>query len=240
MHCEDFEARVNEVLDARQPLSSASDLSEHIRQCAPCRSLARAYEAMLVGFEQSEVPPEPASLTPRVLSQLGWPDRSIPGRSIAAQPAPSTRSHVLAFPIRGAIAVAAAAVLLAAIGLPLLFNRGVNLAKDDQSAGDHLTGQEHAPRIAKTDQPSPAVQSIPSDQRPQHRRRGIAAVARTPLATAFVIPSQLKADDLIDALPAAGWAHDVADGLEPVTKPTVGAINGFLQLWGVGDEGRRS
>ncbi|HWB10480.1 MAG TPA: hypothetical protein VG826_14725 [Pirellulales bacterium] len=228
MQCERFESRLNEVLDARQPLSSAGDLGEHIRTCAPCRELARAYEAMLVGLQQAEMPPEPAWLTPRVVSQVRRPGSS----TTLHQP------RVLYFPRWATVAVAAAAVLVAGIGLPWFFNRGGGLADNDRPTADPARRQR-APEIAEARRP-PRNTEVRSIARPDKRRDAVRPAARTPLATAFLDPTQLKADDLIGSLPGTEWAHDVADGLQPVTKPTVGVINGFLQLWGIGEEGRRS
>ncbi|HEV3345303.1 MAG TPA: hypothetical protein VG125_33305 [Pirellulales bacterium] len=235
MQCERFESRLNEVLDARQPLSSATDLREHIRECAQCRELARAYESVLIGLEQAEVPPEPALLTRRILGQLRPED----GRGgHPHRPGEGTGPRVLHFPRRRALAMAAAAVVIAVVGLPWMFPRGANPAKDNLAA-DPTVGQ-HAPQVARTSRPPQDDEALAADSRPrrQQQRRDFPAVGRGPLA--LLDPSQLKADDLINSLPATGWAHDVADGLEPVTKPTVGAINGFLQLWGIGDEGHRS
>jgi hypothetical protein len=221
MQCERFESRLNEVLDARQPLSSAGDLGEHIRQCAPCRELARAYEAVLAGLQQAEVPPEPAGLTTRVVSQ-------------------ARRPRVLYFPRGPAIAAAAAAVLLVVIGLPWFFGRGGDLAKNNQPANSDPARWKHVPQIAEINRGDRNAE-VPPVLRQMEGQRGDAPTVSRPLpATAFLDPAQLKADALIGSLPGTAWAHDVADGLQPVTKPTVGAINGFLQLWGIGDEGRRS
>jgi hypothetical protein len=143
-----------------------------------------------------------------------------------------------------------------------MFPRGGNLAENNRPADS--TAGERARQVAKTSWPAKTAPPAKTEKvlhddglhdgglhdgglhgqalatGGQHQRGDARAAARPPLAISFLDPSQLKADDLINSLPATGWAHDVADGLEPVTKPTVGAINGFLQLWGVGDEGRRS
>jgi hypothetical protein len=42
------------------------------------------------------------------------------------------------------------------------------------------------------------------------------------------------------AEPASDWVHGVADGLKPVTGPTAGAVNSFLELLAAGGGGSRS
>lgn len=216
MHCEQFESRLNEVLDARRPISSASDVEEHLRQCERCRDLARAYESALVGLRQAQIPPPPAWLSRRVASEV-------------------RRPQVIRFPRRRATLVAAAAAaLLAAIGLPWLLSRNVGQGIPEANAVHVVDG--HLPREVVVEQPDTQT------------NQGASATGALAMGSAasFLDTSGLKTDGLMSTFPGTAWApdttwaHDVADGLQPVTKPTVGAINGFLQLWGVGSEGRRS
>jgi hypothetical protein len=215
MQCERFESRLNEVLDARQPLSSASDLEEHIRGCGQCRELARAYESALVGLRQVEVPPVPAWLTRRIVGEL-------------------RRPRVIRFPRRrAALAAAAAAVLLAVVCVPWLLTREAGQAPIDEGPVRVAeTNQSYKVDVTQADE-----QTTEPRESDQHRS-DTQLVSRMRSTIALLDPTQLKADDLMSS--STTWAHEVADGLEPVTKPTVGAISGFLQLWGVGDEGRRS
>jgi hypothetical protein len=210
MHCERFETRLNEVLDARRPISSASDVEEHLRQCERCRDLARAYEAALVGLRQAHIPPAPAWLSRRVAHEV-------------------RRPQVIRFPRRRATLVAAAAaVLLAVAGLPwLVANRGRQATPERNTAA---VSNNHPPQNVVVEQPGKQTNEDASAE-------GVLAMGSP---ADFLGSSGLKADGLMNTLPSTTWAHDVADGLEPVTKPTVGAISGFLQLWGVGSEGHRS
>ena len=233
MRCEKFESRLNELLDERLPLSKAADAEEHLRQCSACRDLARAYESVLAGLQQAAIPPEPAGLTRRIVFEARRPS--------VIRPWVFLRHRRVA---GGAMAFAAAAALLVAFGLSWLFN----------SAGRHdqaLRGD--AGSLADSDQPRPsdlAADQGAADDGPQSERRptdiydtkqiDATAVSSIPDATASLDVTHLNADELMRSLPGADWAQGVADGLEPVTKPTVGAISGFLHLWGVGDEGRRS
>jgi hypothetical protein len=211
MRCERFETRLNEVLDARQPLSSASDLEEHKRECGRCRELARAYEAVLAGLVEADVPSQPVSLTSRIVAQLHRP-------------------RILRFPKRQTLLVsAAAAVLLAAVALPWMWT----------GMGGRRAMNDNPPQIADAG-PSPQSHDLARPVQQPVEHEDTHAVSPSSAPTALLDLNQLKAQGLMSALPGKNLAHDVADGLEPVTKPTVGAISGFLQLWGVGDEGRRS
>ncbi|HQU42319.1 MAG TPA: hypothetical protein PK867_05880 [Pirellulales bacterium] len=205
MRCEDFEGRLNEVLDERRAISSADDLTDHIRECGDCRSLARSYEAVFAGLRQAAIPAEPEWVTRRVLAQLEPATVRLPWR-------------------RTATVLVLAASLLLAVGLGWIMkpNQPVD-ANSRKSLG-----------VAVYDQPGLGqTHAVGNDIT---RRAAIPSVAPPPTAA----PGDPDANELMGLIPAADWAHDVADGLEPVTQPTVGAITGFLRLWGVGDEGRRS
>ncbi|HVA51484.1 MAG TPA: hypothetical protein VNH11_34395 [Pirellulales bacterium] len=205
MRCEDFEVRLNEVLDERRTISSADDLTDHVRDCGNCRSLARSYEAVFAGLRQAAIPAEPEWVTRRVLAQLEPATVRLPWR-------------------RAATVLALAATLLLAVGLGWVIKPSRPVATNSPKS---LGGAFHdQPHLAQT----PTVGNARS------RRAGTQGVAPAPTA----LSSGPNANELMGLIPAADWAQDVADGLEPVTQPTVGAITGFLRLWGVGDEGRRS
>ena len=217
MRCEDFESRLNEVLDERRPLSSAADLEGHVRQCGACRKVARSYEAMLAGLHYDAPPAEPVWLTARVVAEAG--------RHIGE----AGRGKVLRFPRRAPAVALAASVLLLAVGLAWVNHRRGQLPDADGTRNAAQVAQVNPPadEPVKVKMPSPRGHERPTGKRPVG-----------PEATSA------DGDDLLSSMPAAKWAqpgaewaHGVADGLQPVTRPTVGAINGFLNLWGIGDRG---
>lgn len=225
MRCETFEWRLNEVLDQRRPLSSASDVEEHIRQCGSCRELARSYESVLSGLAQAAVPAESTGLTQRVLVEV-------------------SRPSTILFPRRRArLALAAAAALVAAVGVSWMFN---GAGRRGEALHDGPTVDRH--RLVDAELPGKtdlATQGASAKKQPLEEPSGgehvrAEVLSPMPQATALLDPALMKADELLGSLPGTEWAQEVADGLQPVTRPTVGAINGFLHLWGVGDEGRRS
>jgi hypothetical protein len=224
MRCDEFEARLNQVLDDRRPLSSADDLQAHLRQCGGCRETARSYEALLAALGYEVLPAAPAWLADRVLDDL------------AVNLRPPDRQELSRFP--GVAVFSMAAAVLLAVGLALL--------NDSKRVGDN------GPAVGNT--------SVARAQRASHDRRQMErATAKTSaLATSTVdAPQGRNAADTnaaetnaaahTGAFPPADWApagaewvQDVADGLQPVTQPTMGAISGFLNLWGIGQQGHRS
>jgi hypothetical protein len=214
MRCEEFEARLNQVLDDRRPLSSADDIQAHMRECGGCREIARGYEALLAGIGWQFVPQIPAGLTARVIEEL---------TSVGHE----RRARLLRFPQRAAVPVLVAASLLLAIGLTWM---------------NHFRRVELDGRAKLVDkEPIAQMQRGSSSDGPQ--------VARTTQNPAHTVNSRedsnvepnMERPGAVDWAPAgAEWAQDVADGLQPVTQPTVGAINGFLNLWGIGQQGHRS
>lgn len=196
MRCEDFEVRLNEVLDERRPISSEPDLGEHIQDCVECRWLARSYEAVFAGLREAVIPAEPAWVSRRVLEEV------------------RPRALLLTFR-RAETLLTLAAALLLAVGLTWLVARpSRSVASSRLKQIDlPLAGHPAANRIAE----KPA---LPNDGSP--------------------IDEQETTAEFLEYLPGSQWAQDVADGLQPVTEPTVGTITGFLRLWGVGDEGHRS
>ena len=73
MRCEDFESRLNEVMDDRRPLSSAADVEDHVRQCGECRELARSYEAVLTGLRQGMPQGAPSWRTQQIVRRSRRP-----------------------------------------------------------------------------------------------------------------------------------------------------------------------
>jgi hypothetical protein len=208
MRCEDFESRLNEVLDNRSPLSSAPDVEDHVRQCGECRELARSYEAVLLGLRQGTPQGEPS-----------WPSRQIVRQSRGPRVLRFTDRRPAVF----ALAIAASLLLVLGLSWTATHHERPNATG---GAGKLV----HNPPL-KHVTPPPNTPAAGAHQ---------PTVARLPSTDAGSIPPPSNVDGLMLSLPGTDWAQDLADGLQPVTQPTVGAISGFLNLWGVGDEGHRS
>lgn len=219
MQCEDFEIRLNDVLDERRTLSSAPELAEHARQCGACREIARSYEIMLSGLSYEQLPSAPAWLAERVVKEtlLRTPaDRTTGSRWIERMPA-----------------FALAASVLIAAGVVWWIDSRRQLPNQGAAGGGEVqvaqTGNKHKPELPA----SPAIEM----------HTAVPAVDDTAANTVEYRDAEVSLDIVpgADWAPAgAEWAQKVAESLQPVTQPTVGAISGFLNLWGIAEEGHRS
>ncbi|MEX2114831.1 MAG: hypothetical protein WD845_16680 [Pirellulales bacterium] len=70
MQCEEFEDRINAVLDERRRPQWDAELSLHCETCGDCRKLAETYDHLLDGFYALATPPCPDDLALRVLVDL--------------------------------------------------------------------------------------------------------------------------------------------------------------------------
>ncbi len=97
MQCEEFEDRLNAVLDERRRPEWDDELRLHCDNCVDCRQLAAEYGNLLDGFYALATPEAPADLALRVL--------------IEAHPQPAAQRRMVV----PAAALATAAVVLVAI-----------------------------------------------------------------------------------------------------------------------------
>lgn len=217
MQCEEFEIRLNEALDRRLPLTAAEAL-DHQRVCPACRQRAAAYMAVARELARASSPAPPDELTQRVLAELRHP---------VALPLPRRRRPALAL-------AAAAAVLVSLVGAWAIIGKGFFAAAPKQP-------------VARRNDASPAGRPHAASREVQ---AADARLASPPAASANQSVAQAKLaesnDSIVSALPDAAnlpgaeWAQHVADGLQPVTRPTLGAATGFLQVWGLGEKRPRS
>ena len=68
MHCEKFEARLMDLLDARQRPESDAALLTHAESCENCRELLAAQEQLFTGLELWEPPAMSADFTARTVA----------------------------------------------------------------------------------------------------------------------------------------------------------------------------
>lgn len=70
MHCEKFESRLQEVLDARQRPENDEALLAHADHCESCRELLLAQEQLFAGLELWEAPALSSNFSARVLTAV--------------------------------------------------------------------------------------------------------------------------------------------------------------------------
>lgn len=209
MQCEEFEIHLNEALDRRLPLT-AGDALDHQRVCSSCRERAVAYVTISRQLASTTSPAPPQDIADRVLSELRRP---------ATVPLARRR--------RPSLALAAAAVFVVCLVSAWSLNRSgfITPAAPRQLAGRTNETEANEKTVKRQPVASPVQTTIA-------RRKNVASAVPAPA------PNETE-NEIVSALPDAAtqrgaeWAQQVADGLQPVTRPTLGAATGFLQVWGV-------
>jgi anti-sigma factor RsiW len=256
MQCEEFEDRLNLVLDERGRPECDAELSLHAEACAECRHVAALYGALLDGFYALSAPRAPADMAARVLVDIG------PRRSSA----------------RGTVvyaALATAACLLVAIGplVRLLSPESNSLAQKStnretqpaplaaKAASSSPLQQGHLPPLRTTaalnqrvllgpamHESLPLFASLPilaADPRgdlygelAKETGSGLAAIV-------LYVPGIGGARGIIDAEssvvdPEPAWAVQVSEGLRPVTDSVADTLNLLLKALPVTELASRS
>lgn len=244
MRCDEFENRLNEVLDERRAWLSDGELAAHARSCAVCRDLASSYDAALHALVATAVADaQPgvryaarghstgvSDLTARVLGELTADRTPLVGPSLRW-----LRQYQNQWAMAAGVLLAVGLAWMALMRAPA--ERWPNAPpvagrreSDPTSPARREKGMVVAPQNGAGEKrvvPNLVAKRSPS---PQPQKAG--DDNRVGISEASLLPT--------GSLEAAQWAHRVADGLKPVTRPTVGALNGFLELWGVDDPRPRS
>ncbi|MEX2121517.1 MAG: hypothetical protein WD847_18150 [Pirellulales bacterium] len=220
MQCDEFEPRLNEVLDAGRRPQSDPALAEHQAHCPDCRRLAASYQAMLAVFAQANVPQASGNLAGQVLLKL------------RAEPAAPRRRRLIfsrrALPRLAAAALAAA--VIAAVATPLF------------QTPDRPPDKPPVEQIVETHPPPPpAAETAPPPRRIQNlaeaahdRYQGLARETGQSFSVAMQIIPGVGGPSTHSALdspqpPDAGWTSGVANGLKPVTRSTAGALHALFK-----------
>lgn len=75
MRCEEFESRLNEILDRRRHPRSDAELWLHANSCSECGELLAGYQTLLSGLRRRAAAAAPADMPTRVQLQLAHPRR---------------------------------------------------------------------------------------------------------------------------------------------------------------------
>jgi hypothetical protein len=251
MRCDEFEIRLNEVLDQRRQPEADVGLADHSRQCGKCRALATSYQAVLEGLERSRPIPSFGS------TQYSGPERyagtakstgDLTHRVLAAlAPAQTLRFSRR----RRLVALAAAAVVLFVI-VPWS-----TLRQGDRAARPSLPIAETAPSVKAR----PTLKARPiakagrrgiresSDVAGPYRLLARETTASLSVAMQLLPVGPLGKGNDAAVLPReaastttvpAEWVHGLTDGLTPVTRPTAGVMGMFIELLSAKDEDGRS
>jgi len=225
MNCQQFESRLNELLDERSPLELDDGLRRHYRQCAGCRELWSAYGDLEQAMRFRSMPEPPPGLTSRIMAAVAKQSARPYAATAMSSERAARQSHWRLLVARGrlwrAAGVAIAATVLVAVCLRF------------QPEG----GQSTLPGPELAEKPAPAAESRPlSDLAQDAARRyaGLAQETREDLSDVLaLVPSVdptaanlLWGDGGTRAAPEV--ASHVRDGLKPLAESTMSALTSLF------------
>jgi len=222
MNCSEFQGRIDQVLDSRRAPTSDIPLRDHASTCPRCSQLLDSYLAMLQGVRRLEMLEPACGFSERVAiglarhRRLGWPSR------------------------RAVVVLAAAAACLLAVTPWLVRDDGAGRGAREMARKGSTTRSssvekvgESSPSTARTpDRAAPKVDTPPSDN-------GVSEIARVaqksvsgvllwgPMSVAL-LPRAASERSGGHNTPAGGWVDEFAEGLQPLSDSTAGALDGLL------------
>ncbi len=231
MTCEEFEDRLNEVLDERRRPEWDAPLRMHGHSCAACRELAASYGVMLDGLHALPTPEPAADLPVRVLDRL------------YALPATRRRRTLMA------AALATAAALMVAVQLPLQFG----------GQGARQTAQVAAPQpmaLADVDADpfagfyglpllGPVLTAIRDSDETTDPYAELAKGTGQGLATVVLRMPGIGLQGFLAPAPnrlggLSMWPNQVSEELRPVTESMTETLNLLMRVFPVMDFAARS
>jgi hypothetical protein len=230
MQCDEFEARLNELLDERLNPAADDQCAEHAQSCRSCRGRLHAYRAVLAGIACSPEAKE-TDLAARVVAELAGP-AVVRGGAFRA-------SRLLPL-----LPAATAALLLAASWHWL------------RSGGTERTAAPTGRPVRETARPAGRewrttgriVETEPTitDLARQATRnyRSLAHDTRRSVSTALEIVPGVGAVEagIDDPAPrsSSGWTSGLTEGLKPLARSTSGSLGALLRAVTVSGEDSHS
>lgn len=221
MQCEEFEDRLNAVLDMRGRAECEPELRLHAETCPDCRRVAAEYEMLLDGFCALTGPAVPADMAARVLADL-------PAR-------PSRARYAI---LAGAALATAAALLVVLIPLvrwsPRDNSQSARRPAPQRPPGAVQLAQSHGSRATAA---LPILASLPSlagesqgdlyGALAKETGHGLAAIV-------LYVPGVGGTRGIIDADSGPpsedpAWAVQMSEGLKPVTDSVTDTLNLLLR-----------
>ena len=225
MQCEEFEDRLNAVLDERGRVEWDAELDLHRETCAVCRHLASAYDTLLEGFFALAAPQAPEDMSLRVMAEL------------TARPAERRRTY--SRKLLAATSLATAACLLV---MAVQTYHGAQSAAQIAAADDaKVTGQTVPAAATRT-----ALEQFPlvpellaiAESPDGDPYAGLAKETGQGLANVMVfVPGVGGSRGIIhaDSNAADGnehdpaWAVQMSEGLKPLTDSVTDTVNLLLR-----------
>ena len=238
MNSEQFETRLNDLLDRRIAPEADPELLRVAEQFTACRALLGAYRAVLDGVVEMDLPRPPADLADRILVQRRR--ERIANRCLAAP-----RRVVTGLTGRHALYAAAATLLVAGPALHWFrqdtsHHRGRPIADAKQTSVPPDLPAESVAQLASV--PAPLAPSDRPVQAITSEPAGAAGRAMDEIAS-LVTPAQQpsNAGSSSGATPpateGAAWMGEVSQGFQPIADSAAGALDFLLEVLVDGGDG---
>ena len=215
MHCDEFESRLNELLDERHAPRRNPALRAHAAVCAPCEALLRGYESLLDAVDALETPVPAAGFAAQVVSQ---------GLALAhPQPTRRRSRHAQSMALAAALLVAALPGLfwLTAGSRPLPREPVAAAALRNATADERMTAQAGIRQTAREDETGDSQQrSLASI-----RQSLLEVLDYLPAADSQPSPAMAAADG-----PSSKWASEIHPGAEPLAITAGRSIVALFQV----------
>ncbi|MGE0605591.1 MAG: anti-sigma factor [Pirellulales bacterium] len=210
MQCDEFENRLNDLLDARAAPEQDPQLAAHGEECQPCRALLAAERRLLQGLARNTLPTVAADFADVVVR----------------------RSRVPVRPWRKYAAWAVAASLLMAVGIRWMTTGQIagptptTIAKDTPGGtSPDAIGQQLPPLPGRT---TPSRYLAAAQETRQTFSEALLIFPTTPsVATSSTVAG--PADDE-PGEEAVSWPADVAECMEPLADTTGDALDFLLSV----------
>ncbi len=218
MQCEEFEHRLNAILDERRRPEWDAEIRLHCEACADCRQIAHAYDDLMDGFYALAGPEAPSDMALRVMADM-HPRPELWGRSTVAATG----------------ALVTAAVVLIAVG-PLLWSTSRTPSPQAQSG----SGRQIAASAPLNSYPIERLPMVPElismTQSPDGDPfAGLAKETGQGLANVMLyVPGIGGTKGIIDAETDGdpeepAWAVQISEGLKPVSDSVTETVNLLLR-----------
>lgn len=251
MNCQEFEDRIQQLLDERRPLDEDALLAEHAQSCPACRRLLDALAAAVATVAAWRQPEPSAGLTDRILEavQANASEGSMiqPSTMLPTTVAPASRRSNR---WRAYVAVAAAAAVVALVSVwGLRPGPAPGVVQEREVAMDEAdVRQEPETPIADVDQGEVQIAVIPTADAPVDAEApatdefaDVARAGNLLLALMGLAPVADSQDGAEVAAPAPNQAlnNPMTVGLRQVSDSATGAFGRLLNAFPV-DENSRS
>jgi hypothetical protein len=250
MNCQQFEARLNELLDERAPLEMDDSLNGHIRECAACRELLSAYVDLLQVM-RFRSPPAPApDLAPRIVAAAISQEPVIQetgirldtaGASVASRlPAPvadRATAATLRRPVGGGASAASRVWWRAAgIAVAIAVLVAVYLRFQPSAVNNTVSPEGGVAKVAKQDAPAAEPRALSElAQNAAHCYAGLARETRSEFSDVLALVPRVEGAPAAmllggeDPIATPEVASHVREGLRPLADSTMAA---FTSLFG--------